>query len=88
MAETQSSTQRIPGLTVGRDVHYFTGRTTQPGPDAPLEPGAAKIVLVQDFYTGTVNLTRFLEDGNTMPATDVPYSATPAAGCWSWMARV
>lgn len=77
----------MPGLTAGRDVHFFDGLAVSPS-DTSLKPNAAKIAEVLDYQTGRVNLARLLPNGEWLPWSDVPYSETPKPGCWSWMARV
>lgn len=70
-----------PLPTVGRIVHYYP--TVREPEDSFGLPQAAIVTLV--FAPDTVKLQLFRPFGEaTRVQTNVPYSATPTPGHWSW----
>lgn len=78
-AQQQQAPKNIPGLTVGRDCHFFV--------EGQAEPYAAKIVGVHDASTGEVSLCLFDRDGTTRGRRAL-FAEQRTPGHWSWMARV
>ncbi len=83
----------LPGLTVGRDVHF---RTASPqlhlfetsAEERPSINLAAKVTSIVDPVAGIVHLAVFTPDGMLEGQMHVPFSETPKPEHWSWMARV
>lgn len=74
----------MPAVTVGRIVHYHF---PEGGDDHPSPPFAA--IVVKAWGTeGHVNLQVFADGSGTFYLSDIEFSETPKADCWSWPVKV
>lgn len=96
---TPQTPARVPGLCVGRDVHFHTRDTyyhltARFGSVTPEEalasPLAAKVTKVVNAETGLVNLCVFSADGSWDAEEEVAMSGAgePRDRTWRWMPRV